>query len=104
VIAVEKESKADAAGIKAGDEILAVGGISTQNDLSIFASAYSTAKKTATDNEAATYTMTIRPQGKGDTQIVNIPLPPKLSGGLMNDFFDEGKPKKKETPPDTGRP
>ena len=86
VIAVEKESKADAAGIKAGDVIVSVGGMPTRNDLATFASDYSTAKKTATDNEASSYVMTILPSGQGDPKQVNIPLPPRLGGGLMDDF------------------
>jgi S1-C subfamily serine protease len=98
VIAVEKASKADKAGLKAGDEILAVGGISTQNDLATFASAYARAKKVATENEMPSYTMTFLRGGSGGSQTANIPLPPKLSGNLMNDFFDEGKPEKKEAP------
>ena len=86
VIAVEKESKAEKAGIKAGDEIVAVGGISTQNDLATFAGAYSTAKKIAMDNEVASYPMTIRPEGKGEPRTVNIALPPKIKSGLMDGF------------------
>ncbi len=98
VIAVEKESKADKAGIKAGDEIIAVGGVSTQNDLATFASAYSNAKKVATENEASSYAMTIRPEGKGEAQTANIPLPPKITGNLMSGFLDEDKPVKKDAP------
>ena len=55
MIAVEKESKADHAGIKAGDEIVSVGGISIQNDLATFAADYARAKKIATENEVSTY-------------------------------------------------
>jgi hypothetical protein len=91
VIAVEKESKADAAGIKAGDEILSVGGVSTGNDLATFAADYANAKKVATDYEVDTYAMTIRSNG-GEARQVNIPMPPKLKGGLM-DGFDEGPTK-----------
>jgi len=98
VIGVEKASKADKAGLKAGDEILAVGGIPTQNDLATFASAYATAKKVATENEVSSYTMTFRRVGSGESQTANISLPPKLSGNLMNNFFDSDKPQKKETP------
>jgi len=86
VIAVEKESKAANAGIKAGDEIISVGGIPMQGNLASFASAYSSAKKTATDNEVSSYPMTIRPEGKSDPRQVNIPMPPKISGGLMDGF------------------
>jgi predicted metalloprotease with PDZ domain len=86
VLAVEKESKAEKAGIKAGDEIVSVGGASTQNDLAAFAAAYSTAKKTAKENEVDSYPMTLRSEGKAETRTVNIPLPPKLKSGLMDGF------------------
>jgi hypothetical protein len=86
VIAVEKESKAEAAGIKAGDEILSVGGIPTKNDLMSFALAYSNAKKTATENEVPTYPMTIVVQGAGEPRQVNIAMPPTIKSGLMDGF------------------
>jgi len=86
VLAVEKESKAEAGGIKAGDEIVSVGGASTKDDLNTFALAYAAAKKYAKDYEVATYPMTIRPAGKADTRVVNIPMPPTLKGGLMDGF------------------
>jgi len=92
VLAVEKGSKAENAGIKAGDEIVSVGGVSTQNDLTTFAAAYASAKKTATDNEVSSYPMTIRSEGSAETQTVNIPMPPKITGGLM-DGFDGGPSK-----------
>lgn len=92
VIAVEKESKAEKAGIKAGDEIVSVGGVSTQNNLSTFAAAYASAKKTATDNEVSTYPMTIRPGGGGEARQVSIAMPPTIKGGLM-DGFDSGPSK-----------
>ena len=86
VLAVEKESKADKAGIKAGDEIVSVGGIPVQNDLSNFAAAYSSAKKTATDNEVSSYPVTIRSDDKSGIRTVNIAMPPSIKGGLMDGF------------------
>jgi hypothetical protein len=86
VLAVEKESKAEAAGIKADDEIISVGGIPVHGDLSAFAAAYARAKQIATDNEVDSYPMTIRSGGKSDAQQVNIAMPPKLKGGLMDGF------------------
>ena len=83
---MEKESKADKAGIKAGDEIVSVGGISTQNDLATFAGAYATAKKNATENEVASYPVILRSEGKAETRTVNIPMPPKIKSGLMEGF------------------
>jgi hypothetical protein len=86
VLAVEKDSNTEHAGIKAGDEIVSVGGASTPNDLTAFASAYSAAKKTATENEVSTYAMTIRSPGGAEARQVNIAMPPKLKGGLMEGF------------------
>jgi len=86
VLAVEKESKSDEAGIKAGDEILSVGGISTQNDLAAFASAYASAKKVAKDNEVSSYPVTIRSEGSAETRTVNIGMPPKIKSSLMEGF------------------
>lgn len=86
VLAVEKESKAEKAGIKAGDEIVSVGGVPTQNDLNAFAAAYANAKKIATENEVSTYPMTIRSAGGTEARQVNIDMPPKIKGGLMDGF------------------
>lgn len=86
VLAVEKGSKADSAGIKAGDEIVDVGGISTKNDLDTFAANFETAKKTARDNEVSSFPMTIRSESKPDAHVVNIAMPATIKGGLMNGF------------------
>ena len=98
VLAVEEESKADAAGIKAGDEIVSVGGIPTQDNLSVFAAAYATAKKTATENEVSSYPMSIRSGGAGEAHQANIAMPPKLGGGLMDDFNTPPPPQKPPAP------
>jgi hypothetical protein len=97
VLAVEKESKADKAGIKAGDEIVSVGGIPTQNDLTAFSAAYAGAKKIATENEVPTYPMTIRSAGGAEARQVSIAMPPRIKSGLM-DGFDEEMPPKPGTP------
>lgn len=86
VLAVENESKADKAGIKAGDEIVAVGGASTQNDLATFSAVYATAKKVAKDNEVSSFPVTLRSEGKSETRTVNIAMPPRIKGGLMDGF------------------
>jgi hypothetical protein len=86
VIAVEKESKADNAGIKAGDEIVSVGGVSVGGDLNHFATAFSHAKKVAEENEAESYVMTVRSPSSPDARTVNLPMPPRLKGGLMDGF------------------
>jgi predicted metalloprotease with PDZ domain len=92
VIAVEKESKAEAAGLKAGDVITSVGGTSTQNNLATFAAGYAAAKEAARINEVSSYAMTIRPGGGGEPRQVTIAMPPTIKSGLM-DGFDEGPPK-----------
>jgi hypothetical protein len=86
VLAVEKESKAEKVGIKAGDEIVSVGGASTQNDLSVFAAAYANAKKVAKENEVDSYPVTIRPAGAAETRTVNVAMPPRIKSGLMDGF------------------
>jgi predicted metalloprotease with PDZ domain len=98
VIAVEKNSKAEQGGVKAGDEIVSVGGIAVNNDLPTFAAAYASAKKLARDNEADNYPMTLR--NKEGERTAAIPLPPKFKNALMNDFFNERpKPDKPDTSP-----
>ena len=83
---MEKESKSETAGIKAGDEIVSVGGIPTQNDLATFAGAYASAKKSATDNEVESYPMGIRSEGSTEARTVNIAMPPKIKSSLMDGF------------------
>jgi hypothetical protein len=92
VIAVEKESKAEAAGLKAGDEIVSVGGIPTREDLRTFSEAYATAKKTATEDEVSSYSMTVRAGGGGEARQVNIAMPPSIKSGLMDGFENEPVP------------
>jgi PDZ domain len=86
VIAVEKESKTESAGLKAGDVILSVGGNPTKDDLQTFALAYSRAKKAAAENEVPTYTMTILSEGSPNPRQVNISMPPTIKSGLMDGF------------------
>jgi hypothetical protein len=89
VIAVERESKAEKAGIKAGDDIVSVGNYPTKDDLTTFAGAYSAAKKDARDNEAESFLMVIREPGAGATTAINLPMPPRIKSALMNDFFNQ---------------
>jgi hypothetical protein len=85
VLAVEIDSYADQAGIKAGDEIVSVGGIPVQNDLARFATAFAKTKDAAHENETSSYPMTIRTPGK-DVRTVSVSMPPSLKGGLMDGF------------------
>jgi len=99
VLAVEKESRSELAGIKAGDEIVSVGGFSTQNDLSTFAAAYAAAKKAAKDNEVSSYAMTVR--SGGDVRQVEIAMPPQIKSGLMDGFDDTPLTPTKPSSPST---
>jgi hypothetical protein len=85
VLGVENGSKADVAGIKAGDDIVAVGGVPMQGDLHQFATAFSTAKETARENEAASYPVTIR-SANGAERTVGIGTPLSIKSSLMDGF------------------
>jgi C-terminal processing protease CtpA/Prc len=85
VLAVEKGSYADQAGIKAGDEITAVGATPMSGSLTQFASAFSAAKRVATDNEQSNFNVTVRSGGAASRRVA-ISMPPQmqtfLNGGL----------------------
>jgi S1-C subfamily serine protease len=89
VLAVEREGVSEQAGLKAGDVILAVGAYPTHGDLMTFSKAYADAKRDARDNEADTYSMTIR-GADGTTRTAKISMPLRIKGGLMDGFT--GKP------------
>jgi hypothetical protein len=97
VIAVEKESVAQQAGMKAGDTILAVGRYSTKDDLLTFAIDYAAAKDDAKTNETASYTMSlIGADGKART--ANLAMPMRLHSGLMDGFSDTPPPAQSPSP------
>jgi len=86
VLAVENGSKADKAGLKAGDEIVAVDGVSPKNDLNTFASAWAAARKTAKYNNAPGFPVTIRAPGDTATHTTSIAMPPTIKSSLMDGF------------------
>ncbi|HEX4140342.1 MAG TPA: hypothetical protein VHY09_08345 [Candidatus Methylacidiphilales bacterium] len=88
VIAVERDSVAEKAGMKAGDTILAVGRYSTKDDLLTFAGDYAAAKEDAKTNEASTYTMSLV-GADGKSRTANLAMPMRLKGGLMDGFSDK---------------
>jgi membrane-associated protease RseP (regulator of RpoE activity) len=88
VIAVEKESAAEKAGIKAGDVIVSVGAYSTKDDLMTFANAYSAGKKDANEAGASSYAMVLR-GADGTTRTASVALPMRIHGGLMDGFNDK---------------
>jgi hypothetical protein len=77
VLGIEKTSYADQAGIKVGDEILAVGNVPMKGDLNAFASAFSSVKAAAKENEQSSFSMTIR-TGSGAPHTVALALPPTI--------------------------
>jgi hypothetical protein len=95
VLAVEKESVAEQAGVKAGDTILSVGAYPTHDDLKTFASGYVSAKGDAKTNETPSYPMVLR-GADGTTRTANLAMPMRLKGGLMDGFSD--------TPPAPAKP
>jgi hypothetical protein len=86
VLAVENDSKAANAGIKAGDEIVAVGGEPTQHDLTTFATVFAEVRKNARDMNAPTYALTIRSPGHSDTHVLNVAMPPTIKSLFMQGF------------------
>jgi len=86
VLAVENGSKADKAGIKAGDEIVAVDGASPKNDLSTFANIWAAAKTTAKYNDAPSFPVTILAPGHTDAHTTNVAMPPTIKSSLMDGF------------------
>ena len=86
VLAVEKDSKADKAGLKAGDQILAVSGKTVPEDLAAFPALYVAARKEAQDAGAPDYTFTVRSSGAASGHPISMSMPPSLKNQLMNGF------------------
>lgn len=85
VLAVEKKSRADVAGIKAGDEILAVGSTPIKGDLTAFATSFAAAKTNAEETNATTYPISVAaPGAPARTALLN--MPPTLKNNLMQGF------------------
>ncbi len=81
VLGVEKGSYADAAGIKAGDEIVAVGNVPMHDgDLPAFAATFASAKAAAHENEAGSFLVTVR--NAAGTRTVALSLPPSIKNFL----------------------
>ena len=87
ILGVEKGSHADQAGLKAGEEITAVGSVPVAGDLKKFAAAYAAAKKYAKDNDASDYPVTIR-NSDGATHTIGVAMPLQIKSNLMDGFKD----------------
>jgi hypothetical protein len=88
VIAVERESVTEKAGIKAGDEIVSVGAYPTKDDLMTFARGYAAAKDDARSSEASSYALVLR-GADGKTRTAAVAMPMRIRGGLMDGFSDK---------------
>lgn len=86
VLAVENKSKADMSGFKAGDQIIAIGGVPIPNDLDAFSKAFSAAKEEAKESHASSFAFTVRSSGKSETHPLNLALPPTIKSSLMDGF------------------
>jgi hypothetical protein len=85
VMGVEDGSKADQAGIKAGDAIVSVGGVPVGGDLQRFANAFASIKEQARQNNATSYPMVVQTPG-GAEQTVAVAMPPTIKSSLMDGF------------------
>ena len=103
VIAVEKQSVAEQAGIRAGDTIVAVGPNATHDDLLTFANDYAAAKREANENETSSYPMTLR-GADGTMRTANLAMPMRLKGGLMDGFSDTPPPQSNTPAPQSDTP
>jgi hypothetical protein len=85
-LAVENGSRADKAGFKAGDEIIAVGGTPIQNNLETFANAHAAARENARETNAASFPVTVRSVGKSEMHVLNLGAPLTIKSSLMEGF------------------
>ncbi len=83
VLAVENGSKADTAGIKAGDQILSVNGRVVPNDLGAFPTVYIAARKDAEDSRATSFPVVVRSTGEAASHTVNMATPAVIKSLLM---------------------
>jgi len=85
VLAVEIGSKADHAGFKVGDEIVAVGGTPVP-DLSGFPQVYVAAREKAKEYNATTFSFTVQSSDHSQNRTLNVPMPPTIKSQLMDGF------------------
>jgi hypothetical protein len=86
VLAVENGSKADQAGFKAGDQVLAVGRFPVSNDLAAFTGTYGAARQEAKDAQAETFSFVVRSPGEAGSHTLKMAMPPTIKSLLMQGF------------------
>jgi hypothetical protein len=85
VLAVEIDSKAAKAGFKAGDQILAVGGMNVPS-LESFPNVYAQARQNAKDMNAESFSFMVKSPGESGTHLLNMAMPPTIKSQLMEGF------------------
>jgi hypothetical protein len=83
VLALENGSKADKAGIKAGDQILSVNGRVLPADLAAFPTIYVAGRKDAEEMRAPSFPVVVRSTGEAGSHTVNIATPATIKSMLM---------------------
>jgi hypothetical protein len=83
VLAVENGSKADKAGIKAGDQLLSVNGRVLPGDLAAFPETYVAARKDAEGIHASSFPVVVRSTGEAGSHTVNMATPATIKSMLM---------------------
>ncbi len=83
VLAVENGSKADKAGIKAGDQLLSVNGRVLSGDLAAFPETYVAARKDAEGIRAPSFPVVVRSTGEAGSHTVSMATPATIKSMLM---------------------
>jgi len=84
VLAVEKGSPGDESGLKAGDQILKVGGAPMNGNLLTFLDAYRLSKSAAKNANAGSFDLAVRSPKDTSEHITKIKLPISLSTSLLD--------------------
>jgi hypothetical protein len=85
VLAVENGNKTDVAGIKAGDQILSVGGKPVPSDLADFPTFYVAVRKEAEDGHETSFPMVVRSPGEAGSHTVNVATPTTIKSMLQGE-------------------
>jgi membrane-associated protease RseP (regulator of RpoE activity) len=94
VLAVEKSSAAETAGIKSGDVILSMGGSPAPGNLSLFMDALRQAKKSAESATERVIALAVKGPNDSSQRAVSIKLPMSLNNSLLDSPLDDVKDEK----------